>query len=868
MTSFNGINLKTLEFKVQVGTELQFNNIKLIKFNSDIQPKILVKKSIFDINDIPSWNNRQIIIFNFEDYFPNQTGIGKVIAQYTSDTINLSDKFIDFSQYSVFNILKIKNVGSSEVFKNIQQEIASYDSTGSVNGVQLENINVNDNSFDAINNFYINKLKNDVNNYIMFGFKCTTNKSILFDTLESNNVEHEFRNMIYIYNNDFITGFSNSLIKTNITFQLLLPNIKSIEILNLTPSENYSLLIDENNITTIPENDTSIHTLLINPIEGIVNSKINLRFISDDILFNTFVPIFKTVGTNQYLLSSQPSGLDPTLYIFNISFFKISAVDKVTRSTTSVLSIGGTRDIEFFVIPDIKEEYFGGINPYSPLIIEVINVNPGIFKVDESIRFPDISENEIKNSILTIESTSNPSNLNNELIIEFRINSSIDIFATLEIPSISVQVANIFLNEEKCFVNTADIIKYNPNIIIDAAPGTIEDLSKANFIGVNQQADITPLSYNFNVEVIDDEFLITYITNLQVDDIILRFNGVDTSFNAYEGDIYIFDTSHISNVNHMMTFFINSNIISNNELLSEYVTYNEYINQGNPGSSITLKIPPYSEYSKIYISDHPSGLNMNNKLNGICVINILPNPENLSIGTVNFSELNNNGSSILSLVPDTGDDGVPIQAINIVDVVLNNVTTDAARIIDLFSGETTPLPQITINSVYLSKPNNIVFTVFNKNYVKLTWKLNNRDTYQFSNPRESRFVTEVYYNIYREDVDTDNIAILGTNVINEFVDRTAVNFNNYNYYIESVATWEGLTITSQLSDPLFVFVCESNRFPDGRWNNSFSNPKLYKELTSCSNSTTNITTNLFPNSWSLSKKQTYARLSKLAINKR
>lgn len=856
MTSFNGINLKTLEFKVQVGTELQFNNIKLIKFNSDIQPKILVKKSIFDINDIPSWNNRQIIIFNFEDYFPNQTGIGKVIAQYTSDTINLSDKFIDFSQYSVFNILKIKNVGSSEVFKNIQQEIASYDSTGSVNGVQLENINVNDNSFDAINNFYINKLKNDVNNYIMFGFKCTTNKSILFDTLESNNVEHEFRNMIYIYNNDFITGFSNSLIKTNITFQLLLPNIKSIEILNLTPSENYSLLIDENNITTIPENDTSIHTLLINPIEGIVNSKINLRFISDDILFNTFVPIFKTVGTNQYLLSSQPSGLDPTLYIFNISFFKISAVDKVTRSTTSVLSIGGTRDIEFFVIPDIKEEYFGGINPYSPLIIEVINVNPGIFKVDESIRFPDISENEIKNSILTIESTSNPSNLNNELIIEFRINSSIDIFATLEIPSISVQVANIFLNEEKCFVNTADIIKYNPNIIIDAAPGTIEDLSKANFIGVNQQADITPLSYNFNVEVIDDEFLITYITNLQVDDIILRFNGVDTSFNAYEGDIYIFDTSHISNVNHMMTFFINSNIISNNELLSEYVTYNEYINQGNPGSSITLKIPPYSEYSKIYISDHPSGLNMNNKLNGICVINILPNPENLSIGTVNFSELNNNGSSILSLVPDTGDDGVPIQAINIVDVVLNNVTTDAARIIDLFSGETTPLPQITINSVYLSKPNNIVFTVFNKNYVKLTWKLNNRDTYQFSNPRESRFVTEVYYNIYREDVDTDNIAILGTNVINEFVDRTAVNFNNYNYYIESVATWEGLTITSQLSDPLFVFVCESNRFPDGRWNNSFSNPKLYKELTSCSNSTTNITTNLFPNSWSLSKKQT------------
>jgi hypothetical protein len=868
MTSFNGINLKTLEFKVQVGNELQFDNIKIIKFESDIQPKVLVKKNIFDINDIPSWNNRQIIIFNFEDYFPNTTGIGKVIAQYTSNSINLSDQLIDFSQYSVFNILKIKNIGSSEIFKNIQQEIASYDSTGSVNGVQLENINVNENSFDAINNFYINKLKNSVNKYIMYGFKCTTNKSILFDTLESNNVEHEFRNMIYIYNNDFITGFSNSLIETNITFRLLLPNTRPIEILNLTPSENYNVIIDENDVITIPENDTSIHTIFINPNEGIVNSKINIRFISDDILFNTFVPIFKTVGTNQYLLSSLPSGLDPSLYIFNISFFKISAVDRVTRSTTSVLSIGGTRDIEFFVIPDIKQEYFGGINPYSPLVIDVLNVNPGIFKVDESIRFPDVSGNIIKNSILTIESTSNPSNLNNELTIEFTITSTVDIFATLEIPPISVQVANIFLNDVKCFINTADIIKYNPNIVIDAATGTIEDLSKANFIGVNQQADIVPLTYNFNAEVLDNEFVITYITNLQVDDIVLRFNGVDTSFNAYEGDNYIFDTSHISNVNHMMTFFTNSNITSNNELSSEYVTYNEYINQGNPGSIITLKIPPYSEYSKIYISDHPSGLNMNNKLNGICVINILPNPDNLSIGVVNFSELNNKNNSILSLEPYTGDDGLPIQAINFVDVSLNNITTDATRIIDLFSGETTPLPQITINSVYLSKPNNVVFTVFNKNYVKLTWKLNNRNIYQFANPRESRFVTEVHYNIYREDVDTDNIALLGTNVINEFVDQTAVNFNNYNYYIESVATWEGLTMTSQLSDPLFVFVCESNRFPDGRWNNSFSNPKLYKELSTCSNSTNNITTNLFPNSWSLSQKQIYARLSKLAINKR
>ena len=74
-------------------------------------------------------------------------------------------------------------------------------------------------------------------------------------------------------------------------------------------------------------------------------------------------------------------------------------------------------------------------------------------------------------------------------------------------------------------------------------------------------------------------------------------------------------------------------------------------------------------------------------------------------------------------------------------------------------------------------------------------------------------------------------------------------------------------MVSQKSNPLFVFVCENNRFPDGRWNNSFSNPKLYKELSTCGNRN-NITSTLFPNSWSMSRKETYARLAKLSINKR
>jgi hypothetical protein len=870
MVVFNGINLKTLEFKATPGNEAGFNNVKIIRFTENIQSFVLVKKTIFDIQDIPSWNNRKIIIFNFEDNYQNTNAgnLGKVIAQYTDNITNISDINIDTALYSVFRILKIKKRGVSELFKNIQEEITSFNGAGEADGVQLENINITLNSIDTTGNFHINIIKSNIHKYILYGFKCLTNKATLYDTQEANNQVHEFRNMIYIYNNNFITGFQTGEIETTMRFQLLLPNEHSIDILNITPVGNYTAIVDENNLRTIPANNTNIHTLFIDPNDGVSNSKISFRFSSDDTLFNTFVPKFIETAGTQYLESSEPSGLDPDLYVFNISFFKISAIDKVTRLTTSVLSVGGEREIEFFITPDVKTEYFGGLLPLAPLTINIVNVNPGIFNIQETVLFPDVSNNIISNPIVIIKSTSNPSNLNNELLITFSIDTEIDLFKNIQIPSIVVQVANIFLNTTKCFINTADTIKFNPIVSIAAATGTIEDLSSANFIGVNTQLPPSYQNYNFNVEVVDNEYTITYITDLQIGSIIRRFGTIDISINAYEGDRYIFDTSNITNTDHLLSFFTSSTITSNNELDSQYVLYNEdIIGAGNTGSSITLIVPPYSQYSAIYLSDHPPGRNMNDRLNGICVINILQNPTNISVGTFTFSELNSTSVSIMNITPNVDVNNIPIQAINVVDISLNNAGTDAIRISNLFSGEKTPLPSIIVNSIYLTKPDNLLFTVFNKNHIRISWKLNNGSIYRFANPRETRFTTAVYYNIYREDVGTNIVSLLGTSLINTFIDTTAVNFNNYNYYIESVALWEELTITSSRSDALFVFVCENNKFPQGRWNNSFSNNKLYKQLNTCS-TTNNLTTNLFPNSWSLSKKQIYSRLSNLTINKR
>ena len=871
MATFQGIELKMMKFTINPQNENRYNNVKVIKFYDNVQPFVLVKNNIINNSDLLSWNNRQLVEFDFETNLGlTGNGIGKIIAQLSNDVF-VNDSNIDFSSYTVFKILKIKKIGNSEISKNIQEQIDNYDSNGNVSGTQLEDINVSKDSFDpTITSMTINFINTGL--YFVFGFKCTSTKSLIYNTNETSSINHTFENMIYIFNNNFTTGFSSAATESTMKIKLLMNNTDTVEIVNTSPSASYNILFNNDSSNIINIGTSSIITFFIQISNGVTNSKINLRFLSGDIIFNTFVPIFKQVGTNQYLLSSRPSGLNPDLYVFNVSVFKISAVDKITRSTTSVISLNGNRDIEFFIEPDLKQEYFGGLNPsVQPLKIQITNQNPSIFNMTNEVIFPSIDPNnvaDISNAQFTITSTSNPDNLNNLLFVDFEVITNYNLFNNISIPSISIQVASIVANTTKCFINTADgNISYSPVISISTAEGTIEDLSSATLLGVNTQKTINPQTYTFTVKIVDSQFVIEYDTTLQVDPIVRRFSLInDISFQAFENDIYIFDTSHFSNQNHLISFFTSSTINSNNELLSG-VIYDENINQGEPGSKITINIPSNSQYSNIFISDFPSGDNKQNRVTGLCKINILPNPTNINIGTFNFSLLKGGQLSTATLIPNLDSNNIPIQGINTLDIEVDTTKTDASRILELFSGERRPIPTITVNSIYLSKPENITFVVFNRTYILLNWNVNNSSIYSFANPRESRYTISVYYNIYREDADTNNTTLIGTTNFSTFTDTTATNFNNYNYYIESVATWEGISITSKRSDQLFVFVCENNRFPNGRWNNSFSNPKLYKQLSTC-NTRNSITTNLFPNSWSLSKKQTFARLANLSINKR
>ena len=107
MASFQGIELKMMNFTINPQNENKYNNVKVIKFYDNVQPFVLVKNNIINNSDLLSWNNRQLVEFDFETNLGlTGNGIGKIIAQLSNDVF-VNDSNIDFSSYTVFKILKI-----------------------------------------------------------------------------------------------------------------------------------------------------------------------------------------------------------------------------------------------------------------------------------------------------------------------------------------------------------------------------------------------------------------------------------------------------------------------------------------------------------------------------------------------------------------------------------------------------------------------------------------------------------------------------------------------------------------------------------------------------------------------------------------
>ena len=135
--------------------------------------------------------------------------------------------------------------------------------------------------------------------------------------------------------------------------------------------------------------------------------------------------------------------------------------------------------------------------------------------------------------------------------------------------------------------------------------------------------------------------------------------------------------------------------------------------------------------------------------------------------------------------------------------------------------------------------------------------------------------TTVTYEISRLTFQsgTPEYSVLGTSDKAEYIDKTAERYKNYRYKIRSIITWEGVSVRSIQSQFIFVFVCQNNQFPYGRWNNTTQNPKLYKNIGETCNDIGMATKfplagNLFPNSAKMTQAEVYAMMAKSRISLR
>ena len=139
-----------------------------------------------------------------------------------------------------------------------------------------------------------------------------------------------------------------------------------------------------------------------------------------------------------------------------------------------------------------------------------------------------------------------------------------------------------------------------------------------------------------------------------------------------------------------------------------------------------------------------------------------------------------------------------------------------------------------MRTIAITPPINLSYYVINDNDLYLNWEVeeDGKTVYDFADPLKTRYTVEVSYEIMRQTYATGKpeYVVIGTSDRCQYMDGTAIRFYNYNYKVRAIIKWRDATVTSADSDRLFAFVCENNQFPEGRWNNTTSNPKLYKDI--------------------------------------
>jgi len=807
---------------------------KLVKYTDEIRPKLYLKKQIFNASLNPVWNTRKLVVFKW--LFVQNSYVKELLGELVEDDVRERG-------YSCFNIVMIKpNEGAGNIFYPLREGLYGGQTVGLGDNQRM---NLDRLSYvREIGNIKYTEYFNKLVWEFYFGYTELTD---IWSPIESNNPVVPIRNPFYVSRWQLTTGNIPEEI-TEFKMCCLITPTDNVKIF-CPIQQTYAFL--KNDPLWIYKGDNSLHTYAIQTSRAEEVATIPLELGSDDLYYKTFNERIKTIAGRTYYIVNVKTGIDGYLYKLNLKIINFNIVNQFGNPLATI-ELGGTTD--FF----INIQPASGINDLegSTLYFSIDNLNPHLLLVPKIVAYP--ATNNIGQLVapeFECSSFGNEGDVD-EFIMPIVITSMNPFFNNIIQQPIQVNVANLYINADFVLINIYDLTNLLYSQQIQILPRRYEDITQDLQIDATYEPSLADyITFKFKSTVSGNKFFIEETESLSIT---LKSYQYGQIWPGKQGDVFHIDTSDPSNFGHRLTFY-DANDATATELKNTdgepLAQYSRSQPQGTPDSYVTIRLPLTN--TTIYYRTQPLNPRQNYTLYGYGQINldplVLEQIGNVVVGDVDGTT----AGGELALVSN----GVQGQY----DVRL------AAADNDLFGVQN--IGVISVRTVAITPPINVRYDIANDNEVHINWdvEVDGNTIYSFADPTKTRYTTTASYEILREGINIETgdkeYNVIGTAPKCEWIDYNAVRFTNYKYQIRAIVNWNTVEVTSKHSDTLFIFVCENNKFPLGRWNNTTENRKLYQDIgASCESvgmlpSAGRLTGNLFPPAQQMTKSEIYSMMA-------
>jgi len=808
---------------------------KLVKYDTEVRPKLYIKKQIFDSSLNPVWNTRKLVVFNW--LFVKNSYVKELLGELVEDDPRERG-------YSCFNIVFIKpNEGAGNTFYPLREGLYGGQSVGLGDNQRM---NLDKESYvREIGNVKYTEYFNKLVWEFYFGYTELTD---IWSPVEADNPIVPIRNPFYISRWQLTTG--------NIPTDILEFKMCCL----ITPTDHVKIFCPiqqtfaflKSDPLWIYQGDNSIHTYVIQTSRAEEQATIPLELGSDDLYYKTFNERIKTIAGRTYFIVNVKTGIDGYLYKLNLKIISFNIVNQFGNPLATI-ELGGTTKFYVNIQPP------SAINDLddATLYFQIDNLNPHLLLVPKTVAYPATNNiGELVAPEFECVSFGNEGDVD-EFIMPIVITSINPFFHNIIQQPIQVNVANLYINADFVLINIYDLTNLIYSQKIQILPRRYEDITQSLKIDATYEPSTADyVTFKFKSTVSGNKFFIEETESLSL---VLKSYQYGQVWPGKQGDVFHIDTSDPSNFGQRLTFY-DANDASAKELKNDdgepLAQYSRGQPQGSPNSFVTIRLP--LDKTTIYYRTQPLNPRQNYTVYGYGELQLDP------------LVLEQIGDVIVGNVDGTSGGGeLELQSNGVqgqYDVRL------AVADNDLFGVQNVGV--ISVRTVAITPPIEIIYTIRNDNEVHINWSVEipGNSIYSFADPTKTRYTTTASYEILREGINAETgdkeYTVVGTAPKCEWVDYNAVRFTNYKYQIRAKVKWNSVEVISNHSETLFVFVCENNKFPLGRFNNTTENRKLYQDIgATCEGvgmlpTAGRLTGNLFPTAQQFTKKELYSMMAR------